>query len=86
MKTIIKFSASWCGPCKQLKPVFDDVVKDISDIKVVDIDVEEHPEIASKYKIRSVPTIVITDDNDEVLAMKTGFMTEEQLTKFIEES
>ena len=83
MKTVIKMGASWCRPCLQLKPIFDDVVKDIPDIKVVEIDVEACPDIASSYKIRAVPSIVITNDKDEVLAMKTGMMTKEQLKDLI---
>lgn len=85
-KTVIKFSATWCEPCKKLKPVFDKVVSKMNNVKAIEIDVESEPNITSSYKLRSVPTILVTDDNDEVLAMKTGFMTEEQLTKFIEES
>ena len=86
MKTVIKMSAPWCIPCQQLKPIFDDVVKDIPDIKVVEIDVEEHPDIASNYKVRGVPCVIVTDENDNVLAMKTGMMTKEQLIQFINES
>lgn len=85
MKTIIKFSTSSCNPCKQLKPIFEDVVNSLTDIKVVEIDVEEHPEIASKYKIRCVPTVIVTDENDNILAMKSGMMSKEQLTNLIEE-
>ena len=85
MKTIIKMSALWCKPCQQLKPIFEDVVNNLTDIKVVEIDVEEHPEIASKYKVRGVPTIIVTDENDNVLAMKSGMMSKEQLTNLIEE-
>jgi thioredoxin 1 len=83
MKTVIKMGASWCRPCLQLKPIFDDVVKDIPDIKVVEIDVEEHPDIASNYKIRGVPTVIVTDDDDNILAMKSGMMTKEQLKDLI---
>lgn len=86
MKTVIKFSMESCQPCLQLKPIFDDVVKDIPDIKVVEIDVEEHPDIASNYKVRGVPCVIVTDENDNVLAMKTGMMTKEQLIQFINES
>lgn len=86
MNTVIKFSMEFCQPCKQLKPIFDDVVKDIPDIKVVEIDVEEHPDIASNYKVRGVPCVIVTDENDNVLAMKTGMMTKEQLIQFINES
>ena len=85
MKTIIKMSAPWCKPCQQLKPIFEDVVGNLTDIKVVEIDVEEHPEIASKYKVRCVPTIIVTDEKDNILAMKSGMMSKEQLTNLIKE-
>jgi len=83
MKTVIKMSALWCIPCQQLKPIFDEVIQDIPDIKVVEIDVEEHPDIASNYRVRGVPTVIVTDENDNVLAMKTGMMTKEQLKDLI---
>lgn len=83
MKTVLKFSANFCIPCQRLKPIFDDVVKDIPDIKVVEIDVEEHPDIASNYKVKSIPTVIVTDEQDNVLAMKSGMMTKEQLKDLI---
>lgn len=83
MKTVIKFSMEFCQPCKQLKPIFDEVIQEINDIKVVEIDVEEHPDIASNYKVRGIPTVIVTDDNDNILAMKTGMMTKEQLKDLI---
>jgi len=83
MKTVIKFSAGFCLPCQQLKPIFDEVIQEINDIKVVEIDVEEHPDIASSYKVRGVPCVIVTDENDNVLAMKTGMMTKEQLKDLI---
>ena len=83
MNVVIKFSGNFCIPCQQLKPIFDDVVKDIPDIKVVEIDVEEHPDIASDYKVRGVPCVIVTDENDNVLAMKTGMMTKEHLKDLI---
>lgn len=86
MKTVIKMGASWCKPCLQLKPIFDEVIQEINDVKVVEIDVEEHPDIASNYKVRGIPTVIVTDDDDNILAMKTGMMTKEQLIQFINES
>lgn len=83
MKTVIKFSMEFCQPCKQLKPIFDEVIQEINDIKVVEIDVEEHPDIASDYGVRGVPCVIVTDENDNVLAMKTGMMTKEQLKDLI---
>lgn len=83
MKTVIKFSMQFCQPCKQLKPIFDDVVKDIPDIKVVEIDVEEHPDIASNYKVKSIPTIIIVDEDETIISMKSGFMNKNELERFI---
>ncbi len=83
MKTVIKFSMESCQPCLQLKPIFDEVIQEINDIKVVEIDVEEHPDIASNYKVRGIPTVIVTDENDNVLAMKSGMMTKEQLKDLI---
>lgn len=84
MKTIIKMSAPWCKPCQQLNPIFYDVVTEMSNVRIVDVNVEECPDIASSYKVKAVPTIIITNEKDEVLAMKTGMMTKEQLIQFIE--
>ena len=83
MKTVIKFSAGFCQPCQQLKPIFDEVIQEIDDIKVVEIDVEEHPDIASNYKVRGIPAVIVTDDDDNILAMKSGMMTKEQLKDLI---
>lgn len=83
MKTVIKMSAQWCLPCQQLKPIFEDVISNLTDIKVVEIDVEEHPDIASNYKVKSIPTVIVTDEQDNVLAMKSGMMTKEQLKDLI---
>ena len=86
MKTVIKMGASWCRPCLQLKPIFDAAVAEIDNIRVVNINIDDNPDIASSYGIRAVPTIVITNEKDEVLAMKSGVMTKEQLLQFINES
>lgn len=62
----MKFSASWCGPCKALKPVFEDVKSNFSNVVFEDVDVDEQFEIAGEYGIRSVPTVVIEKDGIEV--------------------
>ena len=83
MKTVIKMSAPWCIPCQQLKPIFDEVIQEISDIKIVEIDVEEHPDIASNYKVKSIPTIIIVDEDETIISMKSGFMNKNELERFI---
>ena len=83
MKTVIKMGASWCRPCLQLKPIFDEVVAEIDNIRVVNINVDDTPDIASSYGVRSVPTVIIVDENDKIVAMKSGYMNKEELEKFI---
>lgn len=83
MKTVLKFSANFCLPCQQLKPIFDEVIQDIPDIKVVEIDVEEHPDVASDYKVKSIPTIIIVDEDETIISMKSGFMNKNELERFI---
>ena len=83
MKTVIKMSAPWCIPCRQLKPIFYEVIQEIDDIKFVEVDVDTCPDVASSYKVRGIPTVIVTDDDDNILAMKTGMMTKEQLKDLI---
>lgn len=66
MITVKKFSASWCGPCKTLKPIFEEVKTNFNNVAFEDYDVDEAFEVASKYGIRSVPTVIIEKDGQEV--------------------
>jgi thioredoxin 1 len=66
MIKVMKFSAAWCGPCRTLKPVFEDVKNNFSNVVFEDVDVDENFEVAGKYGIRSVPTVVIEKNGVEV--------------------
>lgn len=68
MVEVKKFSASWCGPCKMLAPVMDNISRNpnFSDVRFTNVDVDEQFEIASKYGIRSVPTVIIEKNGQEV--------------------
>jgi thioredoxin 1 len=79
MKKVLRFTASWCGPCKMLAKTLDEVETNIP-IEVIDIDV--NPEIATEFGIRSVPTLVIVEDN---MASKRliGNKTKQELEAFI---
>ena len=85
MKTVIKFSYEGCQPCKLYAPAFTKVAQELSEqYQFVEIDVDEKPDVASSYKVRSVPTTIITDESDNVLATKAGVMSEQQLKEFIQ--
>jgi thioredoxin 1 len=66
MIEVKKFEASWCGPCKALKPIFENVASKYNDVNFSYVDVDEQFELASKYGIRSVPTVVIEKNGNEV--------------------
>jgi thioredoxin 1 len=66
MITVKKFSASWCGPCKALAPVMNEVKGQFSNVNFQDIDIDENFELASHYGVRSVPTVVIENNGKEV--------------------
>ena len=64
MKTLKYFSATWCGPCKTFKPVMNEVAGEGHSVQFIDID--QSPELAQQYNVRSVPTVVVVENGSEV--------------------
>jgi thioredoxin 1 len=79
MKRILRFTAPWCGPCKALAMNLEQAETNVP-IEVVDIDI--HPEIASEYGIRNIPTLVMLNENIEVKRI-TGAKTTKELKEWI---
>ena len=63
---LVDFGASWCGPCRELGPVVDALGEELTDVKVVKINVDEERELAKKYKVFSIPTLVVIKDGQPV--------------------
>jgi thioredoxin 1 len=82
MITITKYSASWCQPCKMLAPIFEQVKSEVSGVSFQSIDVDQDSQSAIKYNIRSVPTIIIEKDGQEVKRI-VGMSTKESLISTI---
>jgi thioredoxin 1 len=78
MKRVLRFTASWCAPCKSLAKSLEDIKTEIP-IEVYDID--EKTDIAMEYGIRGVPTLVMLDGNTEV-KRNVGYKTQEELEKW----
>lgn len=73
---IVKFSATWCTPCRIMEPMIERVGKQFEDkAKVISIDVEDEPDLATKYKIRNIPTILYFK-NGEIKDKSVGSITE----------
>lgn len=70
---LLKFSAAWCQPCKQLDKFLTDVLPEYPDIELVQMPVEDNKDSAMYYNIRSVPTMIMVDNDDQVLRTLVGF-------------
>lgn len=65
-KVLIDFFASWCGPCRMVSPIVDEIADERSDIKVVKINVDDDPELASRFGVMSIPTLVVLQNGREL--------------------
>jgi|TARA_B100001059_G_scaffold26183_2_gene21071 thioredoxin 1 len=80
---LVDFWAEWCGPCKQLAPLVEDAAEEFKDkIKVCKMDVDSNRETAAEYGIRSIPTLMIFS-NSENIGTEIGALTKQQLDEFI---
>lgn len=82
-KVLIDFYADWCGPCKMMGPVVEEIAEEHSDVKVVKIDVDNAEDIAIKYQIMSIPTLVVVKDGQEV-NRSIGLISKEKIEELIE--
>ena len=80
---LIQFTAEWCGPCKMIGPILEELSQEIEDkIKIVKVDVDQNSQTAVKYAIRSIPTLIIINSG-EVKAQHIGAASKAQLLQFI---
>ena len=63
---LVDFWASWCGPCRMVAPILEEIAAERSDVKVCKINVDEEPELASRYKVMSIPTLLVVKEGQVV--------------------
>lgn len=79
---LLDFYAAWCGPCKMLSPVIDEIARERSDIKVGKVNVDEQYELASKYGVFSIPTLLVIK-NGQVFNKSLGARPKAQILSMI---
>lgn len=75
---LVDFFATWCGPCKMLSPIVDELASERDDIKVCKVDIDEDVSLALNYKVMSVPTLVVFK-NGEVANKSVGLVSKEEI-------
>ncbi len=79
---LVDFFAQWCGPCKMLMPIVEEVAEEAKDVKVCKIDIDENQELAIQYRVMSVPTLIVFK-NGEVAAKNIGVISKDAILNML---
>lgn len=81
---LVDYWAEWCGPCKMIAPILDEVANDFKDrVKVMKLNIDENAQTPRKYNVRGIPTLMLFKNGD-VAAQKVGALSKSQLAAFLE--
>ncbi|WP_423364484.1 thioredoxin [Mycoplasma sp. P36-A1] len=81
--TLVDFYADWCGPCKMIAPYIEEVSNEATGFKVAKLNVDEVSDVAIKYNVQSIPTLIVFKDG-EAVNTKMGFMTKDQILELVD--
>ena len=81
-KVLLDFFATWCGPCQLLSPVLEQLEKEIDNLKIIKVNVDEHNELARKHGIMSIPTLEIYKNN-KLVKMHIGYIDKDELKQIL---
>lgn len=79
---LLDFWASWCGPCRMVGPIVDEIAEERTDIKVGKVNVDEQQKLAAKFEIMSIPTLVVLKDG-EVVQRSVGAKTKNEILEML---
>ncbi|MFV0352426.1 MAG: thioredoxin [Oscillospiraceae bacterium] len=80
---LVDFWASWCGPCKMLSPIVEQIAEENPQYKVCKVNVDEQQQLASKFRVMSIPTVIAFKDGEQV-AQSVGFVPKEKLLALLD--
>jgi len=83
LPVLVDYWAEWCGPCRMLAPILEDLAKDYEGkITILKLDVDQNPNTAAKFGIRGIPTLMLYK-NGKMVASRSGFLSKDKLSDFI---
>ena len=80
---LLDFWASWCGPCRMLSPIVDEIAGEREDIKVVKVNVDEEPELANRFQVMSIPALFVLNEG-KVVAQSLGVKPKAQILSLLD--
>ena len=80
---LVDFYADWCGPCKMMAPILEQVSKEVNDVKIIKVDVDKNQQAANAYRVRGVPTLILFKKG-EVLWRQSGVVPAHQLKNVLQ--
>ena len=79
---LLDFFASWCGPCRMVGPILDEIAEEREDIKVCKVNIDEQPELAHRYRIMTIPTLMVLKDG-QIVEQSVGAKPKHQILAMV---
>lgn len=81
-RVLVDFNADWCGPCKMLRPILDEIAKTNDDVEIVSINIDDNEELAKEYGVMSIPCLVLFEKGKEI-DRSVGLIPKKKIEEFI---